>query len=122
MSLLIPAAIVIGFSSAAYVYTEGDTGYVLVQKSGALDSDITFRVFAEGLVNTTGTFEAGSASPNAINITFATSDNEVALEDPKVFSVELEIIPPNPLVELGISEASVTVLDDDGELCNYNYH
>ena len=95
---------------------------MLVQKSGALDSDITFRVFGEGLVNTTGTFEAGSASPNAINITFATSDNEVALEDPKVFSVELEIIPPNPLVELGISEASVTVLDDDGELCSYNYH
>lgn len=110
-------AITVGFSSAAYTYTEGDTGYVLVEKSGALDSEITFRVFGEGLVNTTRTFGAGSTSPNVSNITFTIADNEVALEDPKTFSVQLEITPPSSQVGLGISEAEVTVLDDDSELC-----
>ena len=92
---------------------------LVVQKSGPIDSPINFRLFG-AMFEFNGTFEAGAESPDTIVIIHNTTDNNIALEPDLVFNVLLEIIPPDPQIELSIRETVVTIFDDDGRyMCIY---
>ena len=94
----------------------------MVQKSGPLDSAITFNVFSGGLfINETRTFEAGIDAPAAIAILIVTLNDLIALEPDKVNTVTLTLVTPNPQIELGISQATVTEIDDDSEFITLFY-
>ena len=93
-----------------------------MHKSGPFDSPITFRVFGKEIIDVTKTFDAGVGTPDMIMIPVTTVDNDVALEPDLVFSVSLEMIPPNPQIVLDISETVVTIVDNDGRhMCIYMY-
>ena len=109
------AVVRVGFDSATYQFTEGDSGILVVQKSAPLDSSIKFRVFGAGLVDINDTFGAGVDALDTIMITLNTTDNNVALEPDLVFNVSLEIISPDPQIVLNISETTVTVVDNDSK-------
>ena len=88
----------------------------MVRKSGPLDSAITFNVLSDGLsIDETRTFEAGVDAPAAITISIITLNDVIALEPDKVNTVTLTLVTPNPQIELGISQATVTEIDDDSE-------
>ena len=120
-NISIHSVVTLKFSSASYQFIEGETLNLVVQKSGTLDSAITFNVFSDGLViNETRTFEAGVDTSAAITISIITLNDLIALEPDKVNTVTLTLVTPNPQIELGISQATVTEIDDDGKFYYHN--
>ena len=114
------SVVTLEFSSASYQFTEGKTLNLVVRKSGPLDSAITFNVLSDGLsIDETRTFEAGVDAPAAITISIITLNDVIALEPDKVNTVTLTPVTPNPQIELGISQATVTEIDDDSEFYFY---
>ena len=111
------AVVRVGFESATYTFKEGDSGALVVQKSGPISSPITFTAFGTGLVDITKSFDARVGTPDMIMIPVTTVDNDVALEPDLVFIVSLDIIPSNPQIVLDISETVVTIVDNDGRYC-----
>ena len=110
------SVVTLEFSSASYQFIEGETLNLVVQKSGPLDSAITFNVLSDGLsIDETRTFEAGVNAPAAITISIITLNDVIALEPDKVNTVTLTLVTPNPQIELSISQATVTEIDDDSE-------
>ena len=120
-NISIHSVVTLEFSSASYQFIEEETLNLVVQKSGTLDSAITFNEFSDGLViNETRTFEAGVDAPAAITISIITLNDLIALEPDKVNTVTLTLVTPNPQIELGISQATVTEIDDDGKFYYHN--
>ena len=110
------SVVTLEFRSASYQFVEGETLNLVVQKSGPLDSAITFNVLSGGLsIDETRTFEAGVNAPAAITISIITLNDVIVLEPDKVNTVTLTLVTPNPQIELGISQATVTEIDDDSE-------
>ena len=86
-----------------------------VQYLGQIDSNITFRVDGDGLINSVSTIEAGTTSNN---ITFNISgfDDDIPLKPDEVFHVTLSLLEPNSQVVITKSVTTLTITDDDGEL------
>ena len=97
---------------------EGDSVGLVVQKSGIFDSDIEFQVTTgDGMFVGGGTFPAGGTEfETLIDITFFAPDNDVALEDDVIVSMNLSLVTVSPQIVLMNGVIPVTIQDNDGKL------
>ena len=110
--------VTIGFDSPDYMVVEGNSVEIVIEKSGTIDSEISYFVsgFDGGRV---GGFSAGSVSSTS-SVTFNTSDDIIALEPPEVFPLILSFfVFANPLVTISNPSTNLIILDNDGELLLY---
>ena len=91
----------------------------MVQKSGPLDSPIAFRVSSDDGLEPpqTVTFEAGVDAPDMITVSYILLDDVIGLELDQVFTVNLDVVTTNPQIVFSIRQATVTITDNDSELC-----
>ena len=107
----------IGFDMTDYEVTEGGTLNLMIQKSGPVDSAITFRVFSPGFIDEQRTFAAGVGAPNTITISMDVGpDNDIGLEPDVVHVLTLSLVIGDSQIVVSPSQANVTITDDDSEL------
>ena len=107
--------VTLGFFSDTYQFMERDPVVFVVQYLGQIDSNITFGVDSDGLINSVSTVEAGTTSKN-ITFNITGFDDDIPLEPDEVFHVTLSLLEPNSRVVITKSVTTVTIADDDGEL------
>lgn len=65
-------------------------------------------------IDATIEFQAGAQAPNIALVTFNLTDDEVALEAVETFVVTLEILTLTDIVQPGLQQTVVNVMDSDG--------
>ena len=111
------SVVTLGFEQDAYQFTEGETITLVVEVHGQIDSSISHEVFSEGFINETGILPAGFSAPN-FTITVSGTEDDIALEPDEVHIVTLYLREPvRPQVAITTSITTVTIVDNDGELC-----
>ena len=108
--------ITIGFDMTVYEVAEGGTLNLVIQKSGPVDSAITFRVSSPGFIGERRTFVAGVGAPNTITISMDVGpDNDIGLEPDVVHVLTLSLVNSDSQIVVSPSQANVTISDDDSE-------
>ena len=100
-----------------YEVTEGGTLNLVIQKSGPVDSVVSFLVFSPGFIGERRTFVAGVGAPNTITISMDVGpDNDIGLEPDVVHVLTLSLVIGDSQIVVSPSQANVTITDDDSEL------
>ena len=109
------AVVIVGFKDESYQISEGTTKELVVRKSSPFDFDISFNIYADGLIERDMIFPAGVNTPDTIQIHISIMDDDIALEPNETYSVTLSLIQSNPQIELATRVTSVSIIDDDSE-------